>query len=516
MTGDSAMNIADHLDWRAAETPLKTALRSAECELTYADLDRHAGGIASRLTALGTTHGDRVGVLAGSNAELVSAAYGTWKLGAIVVLLNPQLARGDLEGQVRHAGCRVLVTDEDAARWATATEVSRRVGGIPVLPAGDHATAVIPAVPVDPAALAVIAFTSGTTGTAKGVAHTHRALLTQVEMVGAHYSASSRDEVLTLLPLYLLSIFVVGPMLALSLGASCRITARYEALDIVRSIEMDHTTIAAAVPLFFHDLRALASGPGAGFDLSSLRVVTSGGAPLEEDLRDYLERRFGFRLVQLYGMTEAPAIVTSDPMSGDRKKGSVGQALPHIRVTIEDDEGRELPPGAIGEVCASTVTDGPLAGQYTTMTCYWKSPEQTAEALRGGKLHTGDIGYLDDERFLYLVDLKKDIIIRGGMNIYPREVERILSGDGQVAECVVAGVPHPRYGEVPVAYVRLRPGAQTTANELLTAANQQLPSSQRLQGVHIMDDFPRSPLGKVLRRELVRWSPLQGTADEQG
>jgi acyl-CoA synthetase (AMP-forming)/AMP-acid ligase II len=508
------MNLASHLDRWAVGAPLKTALRTAEAELTYTELNLWSGGIAAQLAALGLAGGDRVAVLGGSNAELVAALYGTWKLGAIAVLLNPQLAPGELEGQVRHAGATVIVVDGDPARWAAATGVAGRAAGIRVVRAAGPALAAIPAADLDSGALAVIAYTSGTTGTAKGVAHTHEAMATQVEMVGEHYPATPGDEILTLLPLYLLSIFVVGPMLAVSVGASCRIMARYDARAVVRSIEQDRTTIAAAVPLFFHDLRELASGNGAGHDLSSLRVISSGGAPLEESLRDDLEGRFGFRILQLYGMTEAPAIVTSDPMAGVRKKGSVGRALAHIRVTIVDDEGRELPPGAIGEVCAAPVDDGPFAGRYQAMTCYWGNAGQTAEALAGGRLHTGDVGYLDEEGYLYLVGRKKDIIIRGGMNIYPREIEAVLAADARVDECVVAGAPHVRYGEVPVAYVRLQPGAEATAGELLAIANRRLPSSQRLQAVHVVRDFPRNSLGKVLRREFAHGNSLQERADE--
>jgi long-chain acyl-CoA synthetase len=508
------MNIASYLDRWTAEAPSRTALRTVDGELSYADLNRWSSGVSSELSTLGLGKGDRVGVLAGSNGGFVATMYGIWKLGAIAVLLNPQLAARDLERQILNAGATVIVVDDDPTRWAMAAEVARSTDGIRILRAERRTTVTIPAVELNPDDIAVIAYTSGTTGLAKGAAHTHVGMLTQVEMVGAHYSATSDDEILSLLPLFLFSIFVVGPMLALFLGASCRVIARYDALDVVTAIERDRTTIAAAVPLFFYDLRGLASERDTDFDLSSLRVVTSGGAPLSESIRDDFERRFGFRLVQLYGMTEAPAILTSDPMVGGRRTGSVGRALPHIRITIEDEAGRELPAGAIGEVCASAFDHGPFAGRYVTMTRYWAMPADTVAALAGGKLHTGDVGYLDDDGFLYLVDRKKDIIIRGGMNTYPREIELKLSSDDRVAECVVVGAPHPRYGEVPVAYVRLHQGAQATADELLGIANRQLASSQRLEAVRFVDDFPRNSLGKVLKRELAGSDSPEGTAHE--
>ena len=502
------MNIAGQLERAAQRTPQKAALRGADGDLAFRQLDERAAAVAARLDALGQVKGDRIGVLAGSNTQFVAALYGIWKLGGIAVLLNPQLTHDDLESQMRAVGAGILITDDDPARQLAGAQLVHSVG-VRLLGQVDPAGSSFAAITLAEDDLAVIAFTSGTTGAAKAAAHTHHAMRTQIEIVGVHFSASADDEILSLLPLYLFSIFLVGPMLAISRGATCRILPRYDAVDVAATFERDRTTIAAAVPLLFYDLLSLAEEQGRTFDLTSLRVVTCGGAPLSERVRNEFERQYGFRIVQLYGMTEGPGILTSDPMHGDRKRGSVGKALPHIRISIVDDAGPSLPQGELGEVCASAVTTGPLAGRYRPMAGYWAMPHQSAEALKGGMFHTGDIGYLDDEGFLFLVDRKKDIIIRGGLNIYPREIELLILTDPRVAECAVVGRPDARYGEVPVAYVQLREGGSAFGDDLLQRTNDRLASSMRLDSVTVVKEFPRNSLGKILRRELAR-SATQG------
>ncbi|MFS8104550.1 acyl--CoA ligase [Lentzea alba] len=493
------MNLVKYLDRWANRTPLAIALRYADDELTYAELDLRVSGVATDLTEAGVGRGDRVAVLAGSNVKFVAAVYGIWKLGAIVVLINPHLSASDVARQTRHAGAAIVVVDDDPDRWSSASAI----GDVQVLHTGNRRGPAVPAVDVDPESIAVIAYTSGSTGVAKGVAHTHEAMRTQVEVVGEHYAVTSKDRVLSLLPPFHLSIFVGGPLLALSAGVAARVITPYRAIDVVRAIEQDGTTITTAVPSFFHDLHAR-SGMGANFDLSSLRVVASGGAPLPDQLRDDLEQRHGFRILQFYGMTEGPAILTCDPLTGSRREGSVGRALPHISLSIVNEHHDEVPAGAVGEVCVGPKGEGVHAGRYKTMAQYCGMPEETEEALRGGLLHTGDIGYLDEEGFLYLLDRKKDVIIRGGMNIYPREIELVLSGDSRIAECVVVGSPHARYGEVPVAYVRLRPGTVAQTEELVRITNSRLSSLQQLAAVHLVENFPRNSLGMVLKRDLAR------------
>ncbi len=253
----------------------------------------------------------------------------------------------------------------------------------------------------------------------------------------------------------------------------------------------------------YSDLLDLPVAQAADVDLSSVRVATCGGSPMAPEVRRAFEERYGFRFVHAYGGTEGPGIVTTDPMDGrERRFDSVGVPLPHIRVTIEDDDGNELPPGSIGEVCTAAYPVGPYAGLYEPVRCYWGMPEESAETLRDSKLHWGDLGYLDDEGFLYIVDRKKDMIIRGGMNVYPKELEGLLYRDERIGECAVVGAQHPRYGEVPVAFVRRAEGAQVSAEEVLALVNDHTATFKHLTAVTFVNDFPRNALGKILKREL--------------
>ena len=219
------------------------------------------------------------------------------------------------------------------------------------------------------------------------------------------------------------------------------------------------------------------------------------------ELRKRFEEDSRFRFLNAYGGTEGPATVTMDPLDGGRP-GAVGKAFPHIRLEIVDEADNRLPPGQIGEVVTGPWKDGPYAGLYRPLREYWRMPEATAQALRGGSFHWGDMGYLDKDGFLYLVDRKKDMIIRGGMNIFPAEIEKVLYDDPRVQECAVVGIPEPRLGEVPKAFIRLKPGTAAEEQEFIEIIDRRLARFKHLEAVEFVQDFPRNAMGKILKREL--------------
>jgi long-chain acyl-CoA synthetase len=234
--------------------------------------------------------------------------------------------------------------------------------------------------------------------------------------------------------------------------------------------------------------------PGAGdFDTSSMRLWGSGAAPLPLEIVEPFEKRFGGRLQEGYGLTEAAPVVSSHRYSGVRKLGSVGQPLPGVEVRIVDDADRPVPLGEVGEVCVR----GP-----NVMLGYYRMPEETARVLRGGWLHTGDVGRLDDEGYLYIVERKKDLIIRGGLNVYPREVEDALYAHPAVAEAAVVGVADPVMGEEGCAFVVLRAGTAATPDALIAFCHERLAKFKCPKVVRVVDALPKSPIGKVLRKEL--------------
>jgi len=329
--------------------------------------------------------------------------------------------------------------------------------------------------------------------------------------VARRYAVAEDDVMCSVLPIYLLSILVLGPLLSVHVGATCRLMARYEPLGFARHVKADRTTVVGAtIPMMFTDLYHLPAAEAAEVDLSSVRVASCGGSPMPPEIRRAFEARFDFRFVHAYGGTEGPAVVSTDPLDAERRFESVGVPLEHIAVTIEDDAGSALAPGEVGEICTSARADGPFAGWYEPLRTYWNLPAETAAALRGGRLHWGDLGYLDEDGFIYLVDRKKDMIIRGGMNVYPKELEKLLYDDPRVAECAVVGAGHARYGEVPWAFVRVAPGTDLAEEEVRALVAAHAARFKHLEGVTFVDEFPRNALGKILKRELRQGLPVLG------
>lgn len=473
----------------AREQPDAVALLHEEAVLTWAELDASVTAAAAALAAAGVGAGTPVGVLMGSHLEHVVAVYAIWRAGGVWVPLNPLLSERDLAHVVETTSLRLALAD---------TELAGQLSGLcnaVALDALPPAERELP--PVPETADAVIAFTSGTTGRAKGVVHRHRALRSHSRAVAAHYAAGADDAVLCLLPLHLLSIFLVGPALGVEAGAPCRVLPRYDPAAFAAAVRRDRTTIAAAVPVLFADLVGLPAERAAEVDLASLRIVSCGGAPLPQELRDDFERRFDFRIVQAFGGTEAPGIVATDPIAGLRRAGSVGRALPHVRITAIDDAWNDLPPGEVGDLCTGPAADG----TYEPMRAYLGQPEATEGALRDGRLRWGDVGYVDEDGFVFLVDRRHDVIIRGGMNVYPRQVEEVAYELEGVVECAVVGIPDTRLGEVPIAFVRTAVGGPD-ADAVQEFVNARVARYAHLAEVRLVDDFPRNALGKVLKREL--------------
>jgi acyl-CoA synthetase (AMP-forming)/AMP-acid ligase II len=434
----------------------------------------------------------------------VAAFFGIWKLGGIAVSLNAQLGPAEVRQQLHNSGARVALCDPGRS---LETVEAAAAEGTPelehVLPLTGPQAEPVHGAGLAADGLATIFYTSGTTGVPKGAAHTHRSLATQVDVLVDRYGYGEDDVFVSVLPISLLSILLLGPITSISVGATCRLLARYEPWAFAQAVKADRATaIGAAVPLMFSDLLDLPPERAEQVDLSTLRIACCGGAPMPPDVRRAFEERFDFRFIHAYGGTEGPAMVTADPLDRERKFDSVGIPLRHVRISIEDDDGNERGPGEVGEICISARDDGPFAGRYEPMACYWGMPEETEQTLRGGKLRLGDIGYLDEDGFLYLVDRKKDMIIRGGMNVYPKELEAILHEDPRVGECAVIGAPHRRYGEIPYAFVRPAAGAELSEGDVLAIVNAHVAGYKRLAGARVVDEFPRNALGKIVKREL--------------
>jgi acyl-CoA synthetase (AMP-forming)/AMP-acid ligase II len=302
------------------------------------------------------------------------------------------------------------------------------------------------------------------------------------------------------LPLTILNLMILGPILSAQAGSRCVLMDRIDAPGLAEWVRRERVNSFSSAPATFHDLL---THPGVDpADLASLTHAGVGGAGCPDELKALFRKRIGHDLQEGYGLTEAPTAVTQTLPDRVPVPGSCGPALPQLRIVIQDEGGRGLPPGEVGEVCVAPCSDGPWAGVYTPMLGYWNQPEASAEALRGGVLHTGDLGCLDAEGNLFIKDRKSELILRGGANVYPAEVERALHEDPRVAACAALGVPDVRLGERVVAAVQLAPGARASEAELQEHCRARLARYKVPERIVFVAAFPRNAMNKIQKREL--------------
>jgi long-chain acyl-CoA synthetase len=457
---------------------------------------QRAGARAARaLARLGVGAGDRVVVLLPNCPEVMQAYGGILRLGAVIVpvvfLLSPDEVRHILED----SEARVVVTSPELVSkvegWTgPVVLVGGGAGGLDweTLLAREDADA--PIVPRQPSDLAVILYTSGTTGRPKGVALSHDNLAANARAAASLYELDRTAWALAVLPLshsYGLTVMNAGNIL----GTRAVLLRWFNPELVLETIERFRVQSMAGVPTMYVYLLHY---PDAGrFDTSSMRSWGSGAAPLPLEIVEPFEAKFGGRLMEGYGLTEASPVVSAHRLSGVRKLGSVGQPIPGVQVAILDDEDRPVPAGELGEICVR----GP-----NVMLGYYRLPEETARTLRHGWLHTGDVGRLDADNFLYVVERKKDLIIRGGFNIYPREVEEILYAHPAVAEAAVIGMPDPVMGEEVLAFVVRKPGAEAEADAIIAFCQERLAKYKCPRRVRFVPSLPKTPVGKILRKAL--------------
>jgi len=464
-------------------------------DYTNVQQQRAAARAARALARLGVGAGDRVVVLLPNCPEVMQAYGGILRLGAVIVpvvfLLSPDEVRHILED----SEARVVVTSPELVSkvegWTGPVVL---VGGGPggldweTLLAREDEDA--PIVPRQPSDLAVILYTSGTTGRPKGVALSHDNLAANARAAASLYELDRTAWALAVLPLshsYGLTVMNAGNIL----GTRAVLLRWFNPELVLETIERFRVQSMAGVPTMYVYLLHY---PEAGrFDTSSMRSWGSGAAPLPLEIVEPFEAKFGGRLMEGYGLTEASPVVSAHRLSGVRKLGSVGQPIPGVQVAILDDEDRPVPTGELGEICVR----GP-----NVMLGYYRLPDETARTLRNGWLHTGDVGRLDTDHFLYVVERKKDLIIRGGFNIYPREVEEILYAHPAVAEAAVIGMPDPVMGEEVLAFVVRKPGAEAEADAIIAFCQERLAKYKCPRRVRFVPSLPKTPVGKILRKAL--------------
>jgi fatty-acyl-CoA synthase len=475
------MNLADVIDRNAAFIPDKPALRFAGSVWSYAAFADRIGQLARALKSqLGVRRGDRVAVLATNHPDCLTLLYACARVGAMLVPLNWRLAAPELEFIITDADARVVFV-------ARPLEVSAR-GSIVVL---DSLADLLAAgsgdgrePDVDRRTPLLIVYTAGTTGRPKGAVLTQEALLANAVMSQHMHNMTSDDHVLTVLPLFHVGGLNIQTTPALQLGATVTLHARFSAEDTLRAIMLDRPTLIVLVP---STIQALLDHPlWDGTDLSSLRAITTGSTLVPHALVDAVQAR-GVPVLQVYGATETSPIAIYTRIGSDLSR-SLSTGLPGLLCEgrVVDDAGVEAPTGAAGEV----EIRGP-----NVLTEYWHNENATAEALHHGWFRTGDIAFRDADGYFTIHDRKKNMIVSGGENIYPAEIERVLLDHASVKEAAVIGVVDPRWQEVPVAYVVAH--AAVSIDELRSHLRDRLARFKVPREIVLVDKLPRNALGKV-------------------
>ncbi|SNY59101.1 long-chain-fatty-acid--CoA ligase [Paractinoplanes atraurantiacus] len=492
------LNLAVILRESAESRPDAPAVMHDGGTITYAELDARSDAVAAALTARGIGPGVAVALQLPNIPAFPTAFYGILKAGGVVVPMNVLLRAPEIAHQLRDSGAKSFIT------WAgVAAEAAKGAAeaGLPEPYVVDGSideltvpvTEPFPLCSREPGDTAAIVYTSGTTGLPKGAELTHFQMYMNADIPGRIFAIEPDDVVLTVLPLFHVYGMSSAMNLGIRFGAALSLVPRFTPEKVLATIERDRATIFDGVPTMFGAL--LAHAGEHDYDTSSLRVCVSGGDAIPAHLLDAFEERFGVPILEGYGMTETASTITFNPGPDDRRAYSVGKPVWGVQVQVWDAAGRRLPPGRehIGEL----VTRG-----YNAMRGYHGQPAATAEAYDRGWLRTGDLGYADEDGFLYIVDRKKELIIRGGYNVYPREVEEVLYRHPGVLEAAVVGVPDERLGQEVKAIIVRRPGHTPSEREIVDYCRDRVAAYKYPRLVEFRDVLPLSSTGKVLKKDL--------------
>lgn len=493
------MNLVAALADSVRQQSQKIALFWGEREYSYAELWTQSLFVSNQLRRqLGVRPGDRVGLWLKNCPEFIPSLFGILHAGAVAVPINNFLKTDEVSYILNDADIDVLITDADLGRTSKALAAARpRLNLFDVEeigPAGPDRLGTpplggSPASQVATADLAVIIYTSGTTGRPKGAMLSHGNLLHNVESCRIVLATVAADRFAVMLPMFHSYMLTVGLLLPLLVGGSVvLVKSLHPVRNALQEIFQRQTTVLPAIPQFY---RSLVNAPSPG--PIPVRIFLSGAAPLPAQVLKDFEAKFHIPLIEGYGLSEASPVVTKNPLDGTRKPGSIGLPIPNVEVSIQDDTGRELGPGQVGEVC---VRGG------NVMLGYWRQPVETDKTMRGQWLLTGDIGYRDNEGYYFITDRKKDMLLVNGINVYPREIEEILYQFPGVKEAAVIGKPDARKGEQPIAFVSPNEGAVLDEGILRQFVRKRLADYKVPRKVVLLPALPRTATGKILKTTL--------------
>jgi long-chain acyl-CoA synthetase len=489
-------NFADELAGAADKDADRPAIKLDDRGLTYGQLDDAAARVAGLLRARGIQPGDRVAVQLPTVPYFPIVFQGALRLGAVVVPLNPLLKDREVAYHLSDSGAGVIVAWHEVAGAARRGSEEAGAECLTVIPdefeqlldGSDPVPEVAQRADSD---TAVIIYTSGTTGTPKG------AMLTNANLAAAAHTARDICDIgpgdVTLATLPLFHVFGMSSVMNAAVVGRGTLTMvpRFEPGKVLEVIQRDRVTLFGGVPTMFTGM--LHHPDRERFDVSSLKVCVSGGASLPVEVLRGFDTAFGCNVLEGYGLSETTGMATFNTPDRERKPGSIGVPIGGTDIRVVGDDDREVPRGDPGEL----VMRGPFV-----MKGYWNRPDATEQVMRDGWFHTGDIARRDDDGYLFIVDRKKDLIIRGGYNVYPRELEEVMYEHPAVREAAVVGIPHESLGEEVGAAVALKEGAEATPGELRVFMKERVAAYKYPRVIWLVDELPKGPTGKILKREI--------------
>ncbi len=511
------LNLAVALTDAARRTPDLEAILLGDARLTYAQIDGAASQVAGALVSLGVRPGDRVALSCPNLPFFPIAYFGILKSGAVVVPLNVLLKGREIAYHLTDSSARVHLCFEGTSELPMASEGHKGFGQVAtcehfvVITADPAAASPIPDVPTlaslmagQPAAFdtvqtnaddtAVILYTSGTTGTPKGAELTHSNMVMNAKASADLFGFTGGDVLLTVLPLFHSFGQTVLQNAGFLAGTTLVLQPRFDAAATLGLMARHGVTLFAGVPTMYWALLATVDD---SIDVESvtrrLRVAVSGGASLPlQVLRDF-EARFDVPILEGYGLSETSPVASFNHRDRERKPGSIGQPIWGVEMRVVDETGVPLPTGEAGEV---------VVRGHNVMKGYYGRPEATAEAFRTGWFHTGDVGKADEDGFFYIVDRTKDMILRGGFNVYPREVEEVMMEHADVSLVAVVGIPHESLGEEVKAFVVPKPGAVVGEEQLVLWCKERMAAYKYPRVIDVRDSLPMTATGKILKKDL--------------
>ncbi len=522
-----ARNIHEILTDQADQCPDDVALEFQGRKILYRQVAAQSRRFASALHSMDVDKGHRVGIMLPNSPEFVYAYYGALMAGATVVLYNIMLKPRELDFLLRHSETSVMVVDhkvlpfiEEIAGDIRTLKQVLSVGSEPLKRELDTGNAWqtpeyldftetlnwsnpgFRPIEIAPEDLALLVYTSGTTGKPKGAMLSHANVLANMASILRMRPPEESVRVLCVLPLFHVFGLIAVLNMTVLRGGTIVLEPRFDPASTLEALKTKGITTFSGTPTMYFQMMNHPASEGATFP--ALKRAGSGAAPMPPEIRKRFHDRFGIEITEGYGLSEATVSVCGYPYGLPLKSGSVGIPIPGIEVRIADESGNDVPIGDVGEL----LVKGP-----SVMVGYFKDPEATDQTIREGWLHTGDLGRMDDKGYIFIVDRKKDMIIKGGFNIYPREIEDLIYEIPEVDRAAVIGVPDPDKGELPEAVITLKPGKTLTPEAVMEHLKGKLARYKQPASVLILPELPLGPTGKILKRELRElWKELKGSS----